>query len=85
MNKPKENILINKWKEAVSKLQKSYKIEAKLQNTSNPFDLKMFAQRQLEMCTESRPDKTKTIWEQANETQTEYFKYLEKVIETGQL
>lgn len=83
--KNQKNKLIEMWKDAVSKIQKSYEMEAKLQNTSNPFDLKMFAQRQLEMCTESRPDKTKTIWEQANETQTEYFKYLEKVIETGEL
>lgn len=83
--KDQKNKLIEMWKDAVSKIQKSYEMEAKLKNTTNPFDLKMFAQRQLEMCTESRPDKTKTIWEQANETQTEYFKYLEKVMETGQL
>ena len=83
--KDQKNKLIEMWKRAVTKLQESYEMIAKLQNTSDPFDLKMFAQRQLEKCTESRPDKTKTIWEQANETQTEYFKYLEKVMETGEL
>lgn len=81
------NIYILTWKNTINTLIKANKLLLdKIYTTSKESnDIRELASKQLSILDETKPDKSKSLYKQANEQQKEFIDYLEKVILYGNL
>lgn len=77
------NPYITTWKNTIKTIIYAYDLEEPLSEEDEKNLIKELAEKQYKMLEDARPDKTKTMLEQANEQQKEMINYLINVKETG--
>lgn len=85
LTKKKKNKLIETWKKYYTHWCKKVNKKQLLRPHEVKEKLKDFAQQQLEQIEQTRPDKTRTAEDQANEVQLEFINYIKYVLQTGEL
>lgn len=76
-----KNTFIETWKAGANAICKAYEIFGK----DYKEEIKKLAENQRNLIEDSRPNKVLTTYQQMNEEQKEFMKYLENVIETGEI
>lgn len=76
-----KNTFIETWKAGANAIAKAYEMYGQDYKEK----LKNLAEEQRKLIEDSRPNKDLPAYQQMNEDQKEFMKYLFKVIETGEL